>query len=758
MRATAVLLWMALSTGTALAQRPPHVAYVYPAGGRVGTTLQVVVGGQALGSSSNAFFNSRDIEATFLDFSRPMTQKDFNTLRDQFRDLEQKLRASRKQAADTNSWSASDAQQLEQVRAKLLKNPPNRAANPAMIDTVVFRISIATNAAPGEHELRLAGANGLSNPLTFIVGTLPEVAKPGGRAADPDLAPFLSRVRGVPVPSGTPKYEARATVPFVANGQLMPGGVDRYRFFARHGQSLTLTLSARRLIPYLADAVPGWFEAVLTIYDPKGKELLNEERFRFRPDPVLQCEVPHDGEYTVELHDSIFRGREDFVYRLTVTEQPFATGLFPLGGTAGQRTTVALQGWNLPQKEMSLNNTSAQTGIIAVGGPFINRLPFALDELPECLERKPNNSPAQAQALQLPIIVNGRIGVPGDRAFFKFEGRAEQRIVAEVMARRLDSPLDSSLRLTDSAGAQIAFNDDFEDKSSGLNTHHADSYLMAILKAADTYFLELNDIQGQGGPEFAYRLRLSEPRADFALRVTPSSISLRAGMSAPLTVYALRRDGFTNAITLALERNPEGFSLSGATIPAGVDKAQFTLKAPREPIETPVALSIVGQTTIGGKQIRRSAVPCEDMMQAFAYRHLVPSMELAALVMGPQRLFARDAFQIRGETPLQVSPGGTTSVRVSTPSQAFLDRFSIELEDPPEGITLEKASTVENGIELVFRCEAENSKPGTTGNLICSVVPKEAGRAQNPQRPNTGRQRASVGTFPAIPIEVRAVK
>ena len=83
----------------------------------------------------------------------------------------------------------------------------------------------------------------------------------------------------------------------------------------------------------------------------------------------------------------------------------------------------------------------------------LNRLPFALDSLPECLEQEPNDSPEHAQPVTLPVIVNGRIDRPGDRDVFRFEGRAGQEIVAEVYARRLDSPLDSVLKLTDSGRA-----------------------------------------------------------------------------------------------------------------------------------------------------------------------------------------------------------------------------------------------------------------------------------------------------------------
>ena len=50
---------------------------------------------------------------------------------------------------------------------------------------------------------------------------------------------------------------------------------------------------------------------------------------------MLYYEIPEDGEYVVEIKDSIYRGREDFVYRITLGELPFVTSIFPLGGPAG---------------------------------------------------------------------------------------------------------------------------------------------------------------------------------------------------------------------------------------------------------------------------------------------------------------------------------------------------------------------------------------------------------------------------------------
>ena len=107
----------------------------------------------------------------------------------------------------------------------------------------------------------------------------------------------------------------------------------------------------------------------------------------------------------------------------------------------------------------------------------------------------------------------------------------------------------------------MAFNDDYDDKGAGLLTHHADSLIAVTLPADGTYYLHLADVQHKGGAEYAYRLRISEPRPDFALLVVPSSISVRAGASVPITVHAVRKDGFAGEIAIKLEGRSQGIRL-----------------------------------------------------------------------------------------------------------------------------------------------------------------------------------------------------
>ncbi|NOS69050.1 MAG: peptidase [Verrucomicrobia bacterium] len=621
----------------------PRIGFVYPAGGRVGATIKIKVGGQFLQGVTNAFVTGDGIEAVVTDFNRPMPQGQFNKLRDRLQELREKRQASRKNDNPTNTWTTADEQEMTEMRDQILKNPPNRNATQAIADVATLRLTIATNAAPGEREIRLATATGLSNPMKFLVGALPEFSAPPARAPNPEEE-RLRRQFNLP-PAELPSTNiARVTLPAVINGQIMPGEVDRYRFSARRGQSLVVAVSARDLIPYLADAVPGWFQATVALYDAKGKELAYDDDFRFQPDPVLHFEIPRDGDYFVEIKDSIYRGREDFVYRIALGELPFVTSIFPLGGRVGERTTVELKGWNLPTNTLMPETTSPGVTFLAArkGEEFSNRFPFAVEDWPEVREREPNNDSATAQQITAPIVVNGRIDEPGDADVFQITGATGDEIVAEVTARRLNSPLDSILKVLDASGQQLAINDDLEDKASGLNTHHADSYLRVKLPAAGKYFIHLGDTQRQGGPEFSYRLRVSTPQPDFELRAVPASLSVRPGNSAVLRVVALRKDGFTNDITVTLKDAPAGFKLSNNLILNGTNEVKLTLTAPFAAASEPFAISLVGRARVDVAELIRPVVPAEDQMQAFFYRHLVPAQELQVKVIRRPGALLRD--------------------------------------------------------------------------------------------------------------------
>jgi hypothetical protein len=775
---------------------PPHIAFAYPAGGKQGTTFTMSLGGQNLNGATDVYVGSPGISAKLVGYERPLTQKEFNDLREEMqtlmekraasrgvapparfenaakKDSEKKKAASEKTAASSADpspsstspaakpapakdtprpiWTADDEKKMEEIRTKMTKRP-NRQGNPAVAETETLEVTVMPEAALGNYELRLRTASGLSNPILVQVGQLPEITKPVVTATS-NPPPRTKRD-----PNARPRRpdptDLEITLPATVNGQILPGAVDRYRFIAKKGQHLTVAVSARTLIPYLADAVPGWFQATLSLFDEQGREVAYSDSFRFNPDPLVSYQIPEDGEYAVEIKDSIYRGREDFVYRIAIGELPFVTSIFPLGGKLTDHTTFQLTGWNLPLEKLTMDTKDKAPGTFVLSvrnrGQLSNAVRFALDGQPDCGEAEPNDRPEKAQPLALPIIVDGRIDKPGDEDVYKFDGKAGAEIIAESFARRLGSPLDSILTLTDGTGKTVASSDDYEDKGVGLMTHHADSRISTKLPADGTYYVRIADVQHQGGPEYGYRLRVSYPQPDFELRAAPASVNVRAGTHTPITVYALRHDDFAGEIVLALQDAPRGFALSGARIPAGQDKVTITLAAPQTARDELVKLTIVGAAMINGKPVGHTAVPAEDMMQAFAYHHLVPAQSLLVDVGGRPGAVCR----VVTHAPVQIPLGGTAKLTIATTAARNVKEVQIELSDAPEGITVKSTSTSNDVVEIILACDAAKVKPGLAGNLILNAF---GIRAPLPAAKGRPGQRQPLGSVPAIPFEVTA--
>ena len=217
-------------------QNPPHIGYVYPAGGEKGTSFRVLVGGENLDSFSQVLVSGGGVTASLIEQTKPLTPKERNMLREQLQQLQEKRRAvfggpggggdAKKGPPITPPvWTENDAKVLADLRKKLTTNP-RRPPNPAIAERVVLQVSLAPDAAIGERELRLVTQAGLTNPLLFQVGQLPEITAPEE-------------------PTSPAPAEMKITLPATVNGRIMPGAADRYRFSARQGQQMVMAVFAR---------------------------------------------------------------------------------------------------------------------------------------------------------------------------------------------------------------------------------------------------------------------------------------------------------------------------------------------------------------------------------------------------------------------------------------------------------------------------------------------------------------------------------
>jgi len=722
----------------------PHIGYIYASGGQRGTSFDVIVGGQHLKQATEAFVSGGGVKVQPAKWYRPMTQGEAVRIGLKLRDTQEKLEEEYRRQGKSlpvpieilaKASGISEYELKEREIYQKRRADPKRQPNPQIEEELTLHVKIDADAQLGNRELRVVTPAGMSNPMWFQVGQWREVSEtePNNVQADPVVGSQL---------------------PVVINGQSMPGDVDRFSFKARKGMHLVLNAAARELVPYLADAVPGWFQATLTLYDGTGKEVAFSGAFRHRQDPVLYYEVPQDGEYVVEIHDSIYRGREDFVYRITVGEVPFVTGVYPMGGRAGTEVEAELHGWNLVNKTLKANVTVDRGRpfrwfLVPQGEQVSVRVPLAIDMLNEVMEKESNDTLETAQAVTTPIIVNGRIDKPDDVDLYCFEGYG--KFVADLSARRSGSPLDSQLAVLDANGKELAFNDDHEDKGLPLLTHHADSQIWTVLPGMGKYYLRVTDAQRKGGADFIYRLQIRSPRPDFELRVTPSSIVARPGMSVPITLHALRKEEFSEDIEVKLYKPPAGYKLTGAWIPGNADKVRCTLTVPLTTTPEPISLELEGYSVGRGRKLTRPVVPAESMMQAFAYFHLVPVKDFTVMITGKGEAKPVLAFQ---ENDVRLALGGKPKLRaVALAKNPPPKELTVELSEPPDGITIEKVTPAGAGIEVALALDASRVKSGLKGNLIFKAFREYTPPAIEGRLPPKPR-RTEIGFLPAVTFEV----
>jgi hypothetical protein len=163
-----------------------------------------------------------------------------------------------------------------------------------------------------------------------------------------------------------------------------------------------------------------------------------------------------------------------------------------------------------------------------------------VDDLPSLASVGNNTQAASAQTVSVPSAIDGV--VPGlSWQFFKFPAQAGQRMSFEVLARRIGSTLDPMIRLLDSKGRELAYNDD----TPGLSS---DSSLVHTFKEAGEYILELRDIKYGGG---FYRLRIG----DFPVATVAYPLAIQRGTTANVTLAGFGVDGLT-AIPVSVPADP----------------------------------------------------------------------------------------------------------------------------------------------------------------------------------------------------------
>ncbi|MBW3543925.1 MAG: PPC domain-containing protein, partial [Planctomycetes bacterium] len=315
-----------------------------------------------------------------------------------------------------------------------------------------FVVTIDGGVPPGFYELRAVGRFGLSNPRRFEVGKREEV---------PEAEPNNEREQAQALPLNQ-----------VINGQAGGGAdVDWFKLAGKAGQRVVLTARAARLDSRM--------EGVIWLFNASGDLLgYSDNQIRRDPDPLLDITLPADGEYFVKLHDTDFRGGSDYFYRLLASTAPHIDFIMPPAGAAGTTADYTLYGRNLPGGQpagVTADGAELQKLAVKIALPAqptldaqvaampveagMDGISYSLDSpegtsnpvmlyfatAPVVLETEPNNEPAQAQKVTVPVEIAGQSQQPADVDVYQFDAKAGEVLYVEVFGQRVGTTLDPYL-------------------------------------------------------------------------------------------------------------------------------------------------------------------------------------------------------------------------------------------------------------------------------------------------------------------------
>jgi hypothetical protein len=240
-------------------------------------------------------------------------------------------------------------------------------------------------------------------------------------------------------PNDSPRTGQNVKLPATIHGSIgRAGDVDFFRFEAKAGQEIGVQVQP------LANAK---LEVVLQLIDSDGRILAESAK------GLLGCVCPKAGVYALGIRDREYRGDPGRQYQLTMGDIPIVTSVFPLGVERGTATEVHLEGVHLGRTR------SVPLKVLADAAPG-SRMPVpvakgVLGDPSVRIDEFPQVPFSPSATIPIPGTVNGRIDQPGATQTWRFHAKKGQRLLLEVHANRIGSPLDSVIEILDAQGQPL---------------------------------------------------------------------------------------------------------------------------------------------------------------------------------------------------------------------------------------------------------------------------------------------------------------
>jgi Planctomycete cytochrome C/WD domain, G-beta repeat len=281
----------------------------------------------------------------------------------------------------------------------------------------------------------------LNIPATAKPGRYSFAVKTAGGTSKPQV---LHVDRFAPIEEVEPNDSAKAgqaiTLPATIAGTISRAGdLDWFRFESRAGEEVGV------------EALASKFDPVLTLVDPAGNAVAESIAGH------LGHRCARAGTYALGIRDRDFRGTADMTYRLSVGPVPVVTSYFPLGVRQGTTCEIALEGVHLGKgrsARVEIPKTATPGSRVPVNiatpeGPALGTPSLVVGEFAEVADAD------KGREIVVPGTANGRIAVADAAQTWRFAAKKGTRLLLEVNASRLASPMDSTIEILDAAGRPL---------------------------------------------------------------------------------------------------------------------------------------------------------------------------------------------------------------------------------------------------------------------------------------------------------------
>ena len=542
----------------------PYIGYIYPSGIQAGTTNRFIIGGQNFWKLRGMYFGSDSLrvidikQVPNLPFTPTTQRRHLLKWLDGIAkgDLEEPKKPKDIPVNEwrSNSWyrAVSSLDELERsILERFLTVPRNPLqAAPSLRQMAIVTIAADADAKIGSYDASIWHSGGISAPRPFFVTDMP-------RKKEPLYSPPHRPKMEVEIFDVTEKG-------VVLDGQIMPGETDAFRLRLNGKSEYRLKVVARELQPYVGDAVPGFFNPAVVVKDSLGNVVaFGDDTSRFKPDPIFNFVPPFTGEYTIEIHDLLYRGRADFVYSIEIA-------------------------------------------------PYVKSEKIAETKEDDILKDGV-------------LCFSGKVSEAEKKSTCEFTVEKPGKKFLEVFARRDGSSLDAVLALRKASSSQTIMQwDDVTNKVfvGTIPQVECDPVGEYDFTEAGRYVAEITDRTGHGGDDYFWKLEVRDPTPQFEVYSTRSTLPISNTKDFKMDFVIVRKDGYNGTVTLEF---PKEIAAKNCVATSGVERITTLVKYASRKYSELKPIKIFARGISNGKILRREVVACDEYEQAFAWRHLVPA-------------------------------------------------------------------------------------------------------------------------------------